>query len=86
MKMTKLRVWWFRGYGTYRRVDYYDVGSVDEAIKRIEELTKEDLRNEGVISNAGGLEVYENGEWLEYYDDVGRDISEIIEDRKNESK
>jgi len=82
--MTKLRVWWFRDYGTYRRTDYYDVKSVDEAIEEIERLTREDLRNEDVIANAGGLEVYEDGEWTEYYDDEGRDILEIMEDRKNE--
>ena len=37
-------------------------------------------------SNAGGLEVYENGEWVEWYDEeLGRDIQEYA-DAKQETK
>ena len=34
-------------------------------------------------SNASGLEIFENNEWSEYYDDDGCDIDEIIKEDKN---
>ncbi len=36
----------------------------------------------GVESNVGGLEVFENGEWSEYYDSKDRDIWEVIEEEE----
>ena len=76
----KLRVWWWRDYINGKSMDYYKVSSVEEAIEKIKELTEEDLKNEDIIANACGLEIFENGEWSEYYDEEGRDINEIMEE------
>ena len=32
------------------------------------------------FSNTGGLEVFEDGEWVDYYDKDGRDIDEHFEE------
>ena len=47
---------------------------------KIKQLTKEDLKNEDVIANAYGLEIFEDGEWSEYYDEKGRNIDKIMEE------
>lgn len=74
----KLRVWWIRNVpGT---PTYYPVKDVKGAIKVIQRLTKKDLENENIVSNASGLEVFEDGVWGEYYDEEGRDIDQIIEE------
>ena len=73
----QLRVWWIRNVPN--EPDLYDVANIQEAIAVIEENTGLDLNAPQVTSNAGGLEVYEDGEWVEYYDEEGRDIDEIID-------
>ena len=77
----RLRVWWWRDWVDGRKTtDYHEVSSVNEAIEKIKQLTKEDLKNEDVIANAYGLEIFEDGEWSEYYDEEGRNIDEIMEE------
>ncbi len=34
--------------------------------------------------NAAGLEVYEDGEWLEWYNDNGEDIDEVADQMREE--
>lgn len=76
----KMRVWWWRDWADGRKTtEYYEVSSVNEAIKKISQLTREDLKKD-IIANACGLEIFEDGKWSEYYDEEGRDINEIIED------
>ncbi|MDY0104250.1 MAG: hypothetical protein RBS07_15050 [Lentimicrobium sp.] len=72
----ELRVWWNRN----GRQSTYAVSTVDEAKAKLKYLANEDLKNRSVIWNAGGLEVYEDGEWSEWYGDDGRDINEIMDD------
>ena len=80
----KMRVWWWRDWIDGRKTtDYHEVSSVNEAIEKIRQLTKEDLKNRDIIANAYGLEIFD-GEWSEYYDEEGRDINEIIEDIEEE--
>lgn len=74
----KLRVWWIRNVpGT---PEYYPVKDVKEAIVLIKKLAKKDLKDKSVTDNASGLEIFENGEWSEFYDDDGRSIDDILED------
>ena len=77
-----LRVWWIPQVpmGNPFRVV---VKNVDEAILLINTLGKYDLYQfENNIkpdySNAGGLEVFENGEWSEYENEEGDQIDDII--------
>ncbi|MFX0133045.1 MAG: hypothetical protein ACFFDN_05295 [Candidatus Hodarchaeota archaeon] len=77
--MKKLRVWWIQN--PPNNPQYFDVENVTDAIIKLDELANNDLQNESIISNVGGLEIFENNDWYEYYDDEGRDIWEIIEDK-----
>ena len=72
-----MRVWWSRNVPN--RPKYFKVKDIEEAKRTIEELTQEDLKDKSVEDNVGGLEVFENGEWSEYYNDDGQDIMEIID-------
>lgn len=57
---------------------YHDVKSINDAIIIINAIAQEELLNEDIEFNAFGLEVYEDDDWSEYYDEEGRDISEIM--------
>lgn len=79
MEGKKLRVWWIRNVPATKDnpIEYHEVASVREATKVFKQLAKADLKNQSVSDNVGGLEVFEGGEWSEYYDEEGRDIDEI---------
>ena len=77
-----LRVWWIRNPPS--APERYRIRNIKEAMNKIEELAQEDLKNELIDCNIGGLEIYENGEWCEYYDNASNDIMEII--NENEMK
>jgi len=79
--MRKMRVWWIRNFpGT---PEYHPVKSVQEAIEVIKKLAENDLKNAEVTDNACGLEIFKDGEWIEYYDEEGRDILEIMRDEED---
>lgn len=71
-----LRVWWI--VNPPSAPFHYPVDNADEAIEIIEKLTKIDLADSRIWANAGGLEVFEDGEWSEWYDEYGDDIMEVI--------
>jgi len=71
----KLRVWWTRN-GKQTR---FSVKDVEEAKKVINRESSKDLKDRFVTWNAGGLEVYEDGEWSEWYSEEGLDIMEVID-------
>ena len=75
----ELHVWWVTNPPNLAQ--YYPVESVEEAMGKLKELTDAELLDSSVYSNAGGLEVFEDGGWTEYYDDEGRDIDEIMAER-----
>lgn len=64
----------------YRIVNYpapathYDVGSVTEGWEKIEWLTRADLLNPAIWGNVMGLQVLEDEEWVDWYDEDGDDI------------
>ncbi len=72
--MEQLRVWWNRN----GKQTTYKVNTVEEAIKKLDELANADLKNKYVSWNAGGLEVLEDGEWCEWYDENGNDIEDLM--------
>lgn len=67
-----LRVWYVKN--PPRDPEHFPVDSVEQAVKKINRLVNRDLKDSRVIDNAFGLEIYEDGEWTEYYDKEGRDI------------
>lgn len=85
MKENQLRVWWSSQIPiTEESKEEYLVENVEEAKKKIIELTNRDLKIESIIDNVGGLEIFEKNhegklEWSEYYDEEGNDIDEILE-------
>lgn len=60
---------------------FQGVASPDEGLAWINAHAEADLRDPRIDSNAFGLEVFEDGEWNEWYDAEGRDIDEYGEDR-----
>lgn len=75
-----LRVWWVPQVPM--KAFYVPVESPQEATKLLETLARYDLfqYNNNVkpdYANAGGLEVFEGGEWVEWYHpETGEDIDE----------
>ena len=61
-----LRVWWVRN--PPRAAELHHIATLDEAATKLRDLAPHDLRSSWVGSNAGGLEVFEDGEWTEWYD------------------
>lgn len=72
----QLRVWWIRNVSG--KPEYHPVKDPAEAVEVYERLTADDLKDESVTSNAGGLEVFEDGEWTEWYSEFGEDIDDYI--------
>lgn len=80
-KEGQLRVWWIPQVPM--KSFYVNVENQKEAIKIIKVLGDYDnFQFENKIkpdfSNAGGLEVFEGGEWCEYYSEDGMNIDEIM--------
>ena len=78
----KYRVWWWRQVNRMRKIEFKEVEGVEEAKKVLKQLTLRDLENKDVVANGGGLEVFKDRDWEEYYDELGRDIWEIIEEEE----
>jgi len=74
----QIRVWWIRQVPNIPL--YFPVDTIDDAIKRLKMLEHSDLANPLIETNAGGLEIVEDGEWTEFYNDEGEDINSIMED------
>ncbi len=72
-----LRVWWIPQVPT--KPFYVTVKTLDEAILIVETLADYDrfqFENgvKGDYSNTGGLEVFEDGEWVEWCNGYGEDL------------
>ncbi|HDR9087164.1 TPA: hypothetical protein QDB10_003077 [Burkholderia vietnamiensis] len=79
--MSKLKVWWIPQVPM--KAFEVPVSSIEEAKKILTVLAKYDLfQFENNVKpdycNAGGLNVFEDGEWTTWYDDEGRDIDDLI--------
>lgn len=79
-----LRVWWIP------QVPMHSfnvlVKNVEEAKLLLNTLADYDIfqfknRIKPDYSNTGGLQVFENGEWVEWYNEEGEDIDEVIKNR-----
>jgi hypothetical protein len=53
---------------------WYDVSNPGEGFGKIMALAAKDLRNPDIWGNVFGLTVFEDGEWVDWYDDDGGDI------------
>ena len=69
-----LRIWWIRNPPS--PPDFILIDSPDEAVPLLDRLGEFDIKN-GIQVNAGGLEVFEDGEWTEWYDEEGNDIDNL---------
>lgn len=75
-----LRVWWIPQMPMEPLL--IKVTNPDEGAKLLDILADYDLflhdrRIRKDCSNAGGLEVYEDGEWVEWLDEAGYDVGDI---------
>jgi len=78
----KLRVWWIPQLPMDNSF-YVEVKTIEEAKKTLDVLAKYDLFQldnniKPDFSNAGGLEVFEDGEWSDWEDEDGNTIDDII--------
>ncbi len=69
-----LRVWWITNPPS--PAEYHLVSSPAGAINVLQKLATADLENPDVWGNVGGLEVFEDGEWTEWYDEEGDNIDD----------
>ena len=76
--MNNLRVWHIQNPPNHPM--HWSVSSVEEARQKIQKLIQLDLKNTRIVSNAFGLEIQENDEWSEWYNDEGQDIMELVND------
>lgn len=77
--MESLKAWWVRQRQGVKESLECPVTNLEEAAKQIEHWTNQDLADDSVEWNAGGLMTDRDGEWEEYYDEEGRDIDQIME-------
>lgn len=82
-----LRVWWIPQLPM--KPFYWKVESPMEAVKLLDILAMYDMFQfehniKPDFSNAGGLEVFEDGEWSDWYSEDGLDIDEWYEENKKE--
>lgn len=54
---------------------YYPIDTPKDAKTLIDAIADEQLKNDDIDCNAFGLEVYEDGEWCEWYGEDGEDIT-----------
>lgn len=82
MNKKELHVYWNNNIENKGR----PVESVEEAIEQIREWSKEDDDAGDLITyNSGGLEEKdEDGDYVEYYDEMGRDVMDIIREQDEE--
>lgn len=72
-----LRVWTMRNFSDYT---HHEVATPELAAWMIEDFANADLANPLIHDNAFGLEVWEDGEWTEWYHPgTGEDIGEYSE-------
>ena len=77
VKEGDLRVWWIRN--PPNPAWFHIVANIAQARQLLDSLAKTDLRDNRIESNAGGLEVYRDGEWEEWYDEKGDSIDDMEE-------
>ena len=80
MANENMRVWWSSQVPINDSLEIYPIKNIEEAKKKIDELTKRDLANDSVSDNVGGLEIFEDNDWAEWTsDETGNDIFEESE-------
>lgn len=70
-----LRVWAMRNF---RKPEHYAIATPKGALELIDQMAAIDLKSTTITCNAFGLEVFEDGEWCEWQDAEGREISEYV--------
>lgn len=85
VKEGDLRVWWIPQVPM--KPFYVPVENIDQAVFLLDTLAKYDIfQFENKVKpdycNAGGLNVYEDGEWVDWQTDDGEDIDDFIRRRR----
>ena len=75
-----LEVWWVTQYSRRKENVRIPVKDIREATSILMEYTNRDLDDNMVEWNAGGLEVFDGEEWIEWYDDKGNDIYTLMDE------
>ena len=75
-----LEVWWVTQYSRRKDNVRIPVKDIVEATSILMEYTNRDIDDNRVEWNAGGLEVFDGEEWVEWYDEKGNDIYELMDE------
>lgn len=75
-----LEVWWVTQYSRRKENVRIPVKDIREATSILMEYTNRDLDDNMVEWNAGGLDVFDGEEWIEWYDDKGNDIYTLMDE------
>ena len=77
--MKKLRVWYIDRV-PMKRETIIEVKNVEEAKLVIKTLTERDLNDERITDNVISFQEFDGEDWMDYTDEDGRDIDEIMEE------
>lgn len=85
--MTKLKVWWIPQVPM--KAFEVPVSSLEEGIKVMDVLADYDLfQYENKVkpdyTNAGGIVMLEDGEWVDWHDEYGNDLDEYLAENEDD--
>jgi len=80
----ELRVYCMINFSGHMHHHY--VESPDEAIRVINYEANRQLEAENIQDNVFGLEVFEDGEWTEWYNDMGDSIINVLDEMEEEAE
>lgn len=80
IKEGQLRVWEI--LNVPNDPNYYFVETIEEAMKVIRNKSERALKSNKISSSVYGLEVFENGDWCEWYDEEGNDIDYLLDEQE----
>lgn len=77
MPQTNYRVWCI--VNPPNPPDFYPVDDPKRGAKVIDLLARQQLRMPWIYSNVMGLEIFEDGEWTDWYDENGDSVDVLCE-------
>ena len=71
-----LRVWYI--INPPAEPTYYYVASPTQGAAAIDRMADAQLKQPWIEANAFGLEVFEDGEWVDWWDEEGNDVESLL--------
>lgn len=58
---------------------FQDVATPAEGLEVVKKWVKADLANPAIDTNVFGMEIFEDGQWTEWYDEDGQSLTDILD-------